>query len=66
LLGRWQRQKLAEAVFNSAGREEIKGRRTKPKRVQQARDIVEKPPILVRLLNQLAGISLSSRLLLPG
>ena len=42
LLGRWQRQALAEAVPSSAGREEIKRLRAELKRVEQERDILKK------------------------
>jgi transposase len=42
LLGRWQRQALAEAVPSSAEREEIKRLRAELKRVEQERDILKK------------------------
>jgi transposase len=42
LLGRWQRQALAEAVPSGAEREEIKRLRTELKRVEQKRDILKK------------------------
>ena len=42
LLGRWQRQALAEAVPSSAEREEIKRLRAELKRVETGRDILEK------------------------
>jgi transposase len=42
LLGRWQRQALAEAVPSSAECEEIKRLRAELKRVEQERDILKK------------------------
>lgn len=42
LLGRWQRQALAEAVPSNAERDEIKRLRAELKRVEQARDILKK------------------------
>jgi transposase len=42
LLGRWQRQALAEAVPSSAEHEEIKRLRAELKRVEQERDILKK------------------------
>lgn len=42
LLGRWQRQALAEAVPNSAEREKIMRLRAELKRVKQERDILKK------------------------
>ncbi|HEX8350481.1 MAG TPA: transposase [Hymenobacter sp.] len=42
LLGRWQRQALAEAVPSSAEREEIKRLHAELKRVEQERDILKK------------------------
>ena len=42
LLGRWQRQALAEAVPSSAERDEIKRLRAELKRVEQERDILKK------------------------
>ena len=42
LLGRWQRQTLAEAVPSSAERDEIKRLRTELRRVEQERDILKK------------------------
>ena len=42
LLGRWQREALAEAVPSSAEREEIKRLRAELKRVEQERDILKK------------------------
>jgi transposase len=42
LLGRWQRQALAEAVLSSAERKEIKRLRAELKRVEQERDILKK------------------------
>ena len=42
LLGRWQRQALAEAVPSSAVHEENKRLRAELKRVEQERDILKK------------------------
>jgi transposase len=42
LLGRWQREALAEAVPSSVEREEIKRLRAELKRVEQERDILKK------------------------
>ena len=42
LLGRWQREALAEAVPSSAEREEIKRLRAELKRVEQEGDILKK------------------------
>jgi transposase len=42
LLGRWQRQALAEAVPSSAERDEIKRLRAELKRVKQERDMLKK------------------------
>jgi transposase len=41
LLGRWQRQALAEAVPSSAERDNIKCLRAELKRVEQERDILK-------------------------
>jgi hypothetical protein len=41
LLGRWQRQTLAEAVPSSAERDEIKRLRAELKRVEQERDMLK-------------------------
>ena len=43
LLGRWQRQALAEAVPSSTEREELKRLRAELKGVEQERDILKKP-----------------------
>ena len=42
LLGRWQRQALAEAVASSAERDEIKRLRAELRRGEQARDSLKK------------------------
>ena len=42
LLGRWQRQALAQAVPSSAERERIKRLRAELKRVEMERDILKK------------------------
>jgi transposase len=42
LVGRWQRQALAEAVPSSAAREEITRLRAELKRVEQERDMLKK------------------------
>ena len=42
LLGRWQRQALAQAVPSSAERDEIKRLRAELKRVEMERDILKK------------------------
>ena len=42
LLGRWQRQALAQAVPSSAERDEIKHLRAELKRVEMERDILKK------------------------
>ena len=42
LLGRWQRQALADTVPSSAEREEIKSLHAELKRVEQERDILKK------------------------
>jgi len=42
LLGRWQRQALAEAVPTSSERKEIKCLRAELKRVEQERDMLKK------------------------
>ena len=42
LLGRWQREALAETVPSSAERDEIKRLRAELKRVEQERDMLKK------------------------
>ena len=42
LLGRWQRQALAEAMPSSAERDEIRRLRAELKRVRQERDMLKK------------------------
>ncbi|GAB3862260.1 hypothetical protein GCM10028822_42720 [Hymenobacter terrigena] len=54
LLGRWQRQALAEAVPSSTERDEIKRLRAELKRVEQERDILKKVVINACFMRRLS------------